>query len=126
MPFGFPRPFLLTFCIALLGVSPSHAVPPLFTDLGINNTPRCAISTVPAQRLRLTAAGCPARNQTFEIDYVRVSQIPVGCWDADGNTTAATGGSGTWSTTTANRTWRGEQATPAGGGLPTCLGQQPL
>lgn len=60
-----------------------------------------------------------ATGATFEIDYVRVSQIPVGYWDADGNTSAATGGSGIWSTITTNRTWRGEGAGVAGAGLPT-------
>lgn len=69
--------------------------------------------------MRLRLDPVTANNQSFEIDYVRVSQVPVGYWDADGNATAATGGSGTWSTTTTNRTWRGEQAGTPGGGLPT-------
>lgn len=76
-------------------------------------------STWTGTNMRLRLDPTTANGQTFEIDYVRVSQVPVGYWDADGNTTAATGGSGTWSTTTTNRTWRGEQATTAGGGLPT-------
>lgn len=68
-------------------------------------------------RLRLdpvTVAG-----QSFEVDYVRVMQVPVGYWDADGNTTAATGGSGVWESSQTNRSWRGEQSSTAGGGLPT-------
>lgn len=69
--------------------------------------------------MRLRLDPVTASGQTFEIDYVRVSQVPVGHWDADGESSAATGGSGTWSTTTTNRTWRGEQASTPGGGLPT-------
>lgn len=69
--------------------------------------------------MRIRLDPTTATGQTFDIDYVRVSQVPVGYWDADGNTSAATGGSGTWSTTTTNRTWRGEQASTPGGGLPT-------
>ncbi len=69
--------------------------------------------------MRLRLDPVTASGQTFEIDYVRVSQVPVGYWDADGGTSAATGGSGTWNTTTTNRTWRGEQASTPGEGLPT-------
>ncbi len=76
-------------------------------------------STWTGTNMRLRLDPTTATGQSFEIDYVRVSQVPVGYWDADGNTTAATGGSGIWSTATTNRTWRGEQATTAGGGLPT-------
>lgn len=76
-------------------------------------------STWAGTNMRLRLDPATTTGQTFEVDYVRVSQVPVGYWDADGSTSAATGGSGTWSTTTTNRTWRGEQSTTAGGGLPT-------
>ncbi len=58
-------------------------------------------------------------SMTFEVDYVRVMQVPVAYWDADGSVSTATGGSGVWESATANRSWRGEQGSTAGGGLPT-------
>lgn len=69
--------------------------------------------------MRLRLDPVTAVGQSFEVDYVRVSQVPVSYWDADGNASAATGGSGIWNATTTDRTWRGEQAAVAGAGLPT-------
>lgn len=69
--------------------------------------------------MRIRLDPVTVNGQTFEVDYVRIMQVPVAYWDADGNVSADTGGSGTWSAANTNRNWRGEQGATPGGGLLT-------
>lgn len=76
-------------------------------------------SWISGTNMRLRLDPVTTAGMTFEVDYVRVMQVPVAHWDADGNASSATGGSGVWEAAQTNRAWRGEQSGTAGGGLPT-------